>query len=69
VVESQIVTEWQNQAKAEMILLQMKTRYGDVPREVADAIRQAPQSKDLDRWSVAVVTATTLEQFRHDTGL
>jgi len=77
VVESQVVKQWQDEAerkgerkaKAATLLQLLQVRYGELPAEIAEPIRQAQQTEDLDRWLVAFATAATLEQFRRDTGL
>jgi len=69
VVESQVVKKWQSEAKAATLLRLLKLRYGALPTEVESSVRQTQQAEQLDRWLDAVVTAATLEQFRHDTGL
>jgi hypothetical protein len=73
VVESQVVKQWQDEAErkamAATLLRQLQIRFGELPAEIGERVRQAQKAEDLDRWLVAVATATTLEQFRHNTGL
>ncbi len=76
-VESQIVKKWQEEGyrrgylmgKVEALLFMLNARYGEVPAELTEAIRQTQQPEVLDRWAVVLVTAETLAQFRHETGL
>jgi len=68
-VESQVVKQWQDDAMAAMLLRQLQVRYGELPVDRAEHVRQPRPTEELDRWIVAFATATTLEQFRLDTRL
>jgi hypothetical protein len=73
VVESQVVKQWQDEAerkaKAATLIRLLQVRYGELPAEITEQVRQAQQAEELDRWLVVFATATSLEQFRRDTGL
>jgi len=71
--QSQQVLEWiaegKVEGKAELLLRQVRLRFGAVPPELEAAIRTATDPDQLDRWGDAAVTAPTLDAFRQAAGL
>jgi predicted transposase/invertase (TIGR01784 family) len=57
--------EGKAEGKAEVLLRQLRLKFGPLPEATADRIRTAPAS-DLDRWVERVITATSLESVLAD---
>ena len=49
------------QGKAETLLSQMQLKFGSVPSSVQAQVRAA-SARQLDAWTAAVLTATTLDE-------
>jgi hypothetical protein len=77
VIESTIVNEWKAAAarkselrvKAEMLLRLVKKLPGDAPEELNRAIRDCEDLARLDSWVDAGFEASSLDDFRRNTGL
>jgi hypothetical protein len=72
-IESKLVKEWQTQAelkgKREMLSRLLKRRFKSAPAECLQGIRDCTDPARLDIWGDALISASSLEEFRHATGL
>jgi hypothetical protein len=76
-IESKIVKQWTEQAsqaafkegKRGMLLRLMQRRFKTVPKEVEQAIRACGDAEKLDAAGDALITASSLEEFRREAGL
>ena len=79
--ESPVAREWRAEArseghragkiegKAELLLRVLVRRGVELPDELLVRIRASADSEELDRWADAAAMATSLEDFRRETGL
>lgn len=72
VIDSKIVKEWQAQAevkgKREMLLRLLRRRFPSLPEEVVQAVRKCEDAAHLDGRGDALITASTLAEFRQEIG-
>jgi hypothetical protein len=69
VTTSKLVNEWQAEAKMGMLVRLVSRKFAPVPEEVLARIRATKDTDRLDAWNEAAGLATSLDQFRADTGL
>jgi hypothetical protein len=67
--ESQIVKEWQAEAKAEMLIQILQKRFKAIPEDLRAAILAAKDPEQLTTWADVAFTVRSLRRFRQQAGL